>query len=118
MNLNANPTIQELQELLRQCDDRAGNHILWVNKIGDVAIVWLPKNKPTDGFDEQHPDMQMRCETFLAGNEYVGPEAAAYKDWVVELLNSLLRKWHEVKGTPSVGYIDQYCWSGLDTDDP
>ncbi|HYT93773.1 MAG TPA: hypothetical protein VEL76_33950 [Gemmataceae bacterium] len=118
MNLDANPTIQELQELLRRCDDRAGHHVLWVSKAGDVAIARLPKNEPAINFNELHPEMQMRCETFLAGNEYVGPEAAESTAWVAELLDSLLREWGRVKGTPAVGYADQYCWAGLDTDDP
>jgi hypothetical protein len=117
MNLDHNPTKEELRELLRRCDDWAGNHILWVRKTGEVAIARLPANDPGVRFDQQHPEMQMRCETFEAGNEYVGSDAAQDEDWVAELYDSLLREWSRAKGKPGIGYIDQYCWAGLDKDD-
>jgi hypothetical protein len=50
--------------------------------------------------------MQMRYETFLAGNEYVGPEAADDDEWVAELFDSLLREWPRAKGKPDVVCID------------
>lgn len=44
MNLNNNPTANELSELIAACDDNAGHHVLWVSKSGDVAITLLENN--------------------------------------------------------------------------
>src|SRR5947209_4594208 len=76
MNLNSNPTTGQLRELLRLCDDSAGHHVLWVKKTGDVELSRIPQDQTPVSFEEAHPDMQVRFETFLAGNEYVGPEGA------------------------------------------
>ena len=35
----------------------------------------------------------MRFETFLAGNEYVGPEAADDSEWISELFDRLVTEW-------------------------
>ena len=53
--------------------------------------------------------MQMRYETFLAGNEYVGPEAAADDEWIRELFESLLKEWPKAKGRSEVAHLDPFC---------
>jgi hypothetical protein len=108
MNLNLNPTMDELRQLLRQGDDCAGHHILWVRRSGEVELSRVPKGPPPVGFDKDRPDMQMRCETFLAGNEYVGPEAADDEEWVHELFDSLLKEWAKAKGKPEVAYLEEF----------
>lgn len=108
MNLDANPSIEELRELLRQCDDSAGHHVLWVKKSGEVTISCIPTNQTPVGFEEDHPDMQLRVETFLAGNEYVGPEAADDWDWVSELFENLRKEWQKAKGKAEVAYLDTF----------
>jgi len=115
MNLNANPTREQLRELLEQCDDTAGHHVVWVKRNGDVVISTIRhsyvdiakiRDEPTViGFQQDHPEMQLRCETFLAGNEYVGPEAAANDEWVSEFFDALLNAWQNKKGMPEVAYI-------------
>ena len=50
--------------------------------------------------------MQIRFETFLAGNEYVGPEAAQDDEWIAELLDRLLQEWSRAKGRPEVLAVD------------
>jgi hypothetical protein len=105
MNLNLNPTPEQLRELLRQSDDTAGHHVLWVKKSGDVAISRIPREQSPATFQLGHPDIQLRYEPFLAGNEYVGPEAAADDEWVAELFDSLLREWRRAKGKAEVANV-------------
>ncbi len=105
MNLNSNPTPQQLRQLLAQCEDTAGNHVVWVKKSGEVDVTRISSDLSPSKFRQNHPDMQMRCETFMAGNEYVGPDAAANDEWVSELLDRLVSEWQTAKGKPDVAYI-------------
>jgi hypothetical protein len=107
MNLEKNPTVDELRALLRTCNDRAGHHILWVAKNGEVHLSQVPKDKSSVGFQEPANDMRLRYETFEAGNEYVGPDAAEDEKWVNELFASLVNQWPAVKNKTTVEYVDQ-----------
>src|SRR2546421_13074003 len=108
MNLNHNPTKEQLRELIKRCDDSAGHHILWVKKNGEVQLSRVPKDRTPVGFEQGHPEMQLRSETFLAGNEYVGPEAAEDDEWVSELFDRLSREWAKLKGSPEIAYMDAF----------
>lgn len=108
MNLEVNPTVEELRNLLRKCDDRAGHHVLWVAKNGDVRVSRVPKDRTSVGLQEAEPEMQIRCETFEAGNEYVGPDAAEDESWVNQLFDALVQEWPKAKGKPTVEYVDQF----------
>jgi hypothetical protein len=105
MNMEQNPNVEELRELIKSCNDRAGHHVVWVAKNGDVRILSVPKDKRTMAMP---PEMQLRSETFEAGNEYVGPDAANDDEWVKQLFGELKRKWPTAKGRPTVEYIDQF----------
>lgn len=93
MNLNDNPTKDQLASLLAACDDRAGHHALWVDDDGEVRITKLPRIWPPPEVDSDIKQARVRVETFHAGNGYVGPEAAANADWVAELFGWLTRDW-------------------------
>ena len=108
MNLENDPTIDELRDLLRNCDDRAGHHVLWVARNGDVHLSRVPKDTTPVGFQDAEPEMQLRYETFQAGNEYVGPDAADDTAWVTELFDALVREWPAAKDKQSVEYVDQF----------
>ena len=71
MNMDNNPTVDQLRELIRACKDTAGHHMLWVAKNGDVHVSQIPKKATPMGVQEATPEMQLRLETFEAGNEYV-----------------------------------------------
>lgn len=105
MNLDNAPTKEELRQLLAPCNDRAGNHILWVNKAGDVHLARVAPDSPALGFEQTHPDLQLRYETFERGNEYVGPAAAGDDAWVSELFDSLLKEWTQARGKREPGYV-------------
>jgi hypothetical protein len=106
MNLNVSPTPDQLRELLRRCDDTAGHHVLWVKENGDVVLSRVAKNGALENDEKGHPEMKMRFETFLAGNEYVGPEAAQDDEWVSELFERLVREWAKARGKAEVAYVN------------
>ena len=108
MNMNKNPKVEELRELIRACDDLAGHHVLWIAKNGDVHVSRVPKDKTPVGFQEAQPDVQLRYETFEAGNEYVGPEAAKDDSWIKQLFDALTKEWPKAKGKPEAECIDQF----------
>jgi hypothetical protein len=105
MNLDTNPTVEQLGELVRRCDDSSGHHVLWVKKTGDVEISRIPESETPAEFQQAHPDMQLRLETFQAGNEYVGPEAADDEEWISELFERLRKEWRQAKGKTGVAHV-------------
>lgn len=108
MNMNNKPTSDQLRELIRRCDDYAGDHVLWVTKTGDVELSRIPRGQTGAEFQEAHPDMQVRIGPFLAGNEYVGPDAAKDDEWIMELFDILTREWASVKGKAVVACFDAF----------
>src|SRR5215475_6979636 len=108
MNLNAAPTKEQLQQLLAQYDDRAGDHVLWVDDRGDVSITQVPRGLTAEAFERSSPAMRLRCETFEKGNEYVGPEAAGDDEWVSRLFETLVREWPNAQAKGAVRYVE---WS-------
>src|SRR5436305_1799103 len=107
MNLDVNPTAEQLAKLLASCDDRAGNHLLWVTKTGEVEITRFSRGTDVSEIQRAHPEMQFRYAPFLAGKEYVGEDAAADDDWLQELFESLLREWQKAKGKAEAAYAGE-----------
>ena len=108
MNMNMNPTVGELRELIRECDDVAAHHVLWVAHNGDVHVSEVPKDRTPAGYQDDQPDMQLRFETFLAGNEYVGPEAAEDDGWINQMFGALTKEWPRAKAKPKAEYVDLF----------
>jgi hypothetical protein len=92
MNLNNNPTTDQLRELLRACDARAGHHVMWVDHTGEVHITPISGDDPTD-FVQGHPDVRMWLREFAEGESFVGPVAADDKGWVEDLFYALTHTW-------------------------
>ncbi len=107
MNLDMNPTTEQLRELLAACNDRAGNHLLWVKKTGEVEITRLPRKEDPANFESAHPEMQVRYALFLVAHEYVGEDAAKDDDWVQELFGALMRDWQAAKGKSEVAFAGE-----------
>ena len=91
MNLNQNPTVEELRALLATGDDWAGHHVLWVNRTGEVMLTRLPKGWPPAPLAAD--DVRVRCETFPLSYGYVGAEVAGDEVWLAGLLRVLLWGW-------------------------
>lgn len=100
MNLDQNPTKEQLADLIRPFDDRAAHHVLWVDRAGEVRVTRVEKRWPPP---EPGPDVLdhalVRFETFQAGNGYVGPEASASDDWITDAFDWLTREWAAAKGS-------------------
>jgi hypothetical protein len=105
MNLNDSPTKDQLAALLAACDDRAGHHVLWASRNGEVRVTLLARGKlPPNAAVLATPGAQLRLETFLAGNGYVGTEAVEHESWVDELFDRLSREWAAAKGKAEAVY--------------
>src|SRR3954468_4933551 len=108
MNMNMNPTVEQLRHLVEACDDHAGHHVLWVAKNGEVRVSRIPKDMTPTGFEDAQPEMRLRFETFQAGNDYVGPEAAKDREWISQLFDTLKKDWPVAEAKSVVEYIDQF----------
>lgn len=108
MNLNSAPTLAQLQVLTLQADDEAGNHILWVDKQGEVHLSLVPAHLSPNGFEDSQPTMCMRYETAGRGNGYVGPEAAKNTELMSRMLVSLNREWADLGPSARVHYVDSF----------
>lgn len=108
MNMETNPTVDELRALIRAEDDRAGHHIVWVATNGDVHVSIVPEDMSPVDLERIHPDMQLRLETFQIGNEYVGPTAAEDNDWMNQLFEALNREWPRARGTGRIECVDTF----------
>jgi hypothetical protein len=106
MNLNDNPTIEQFRDLLRQHDDHAGHHVLWVRKDGEVMLTCLPNEKPYRVPTYEHPQMQMRFDTFQIGYGHVGPEAADQSWFMGEVFKHMLDQWARLKGAAGILHLD------------
>jgi predicted enzyme related to lactoylglutathione lyase len=89
MNLKGRLTIDELRELIKQADDHAGHHILWVKRNRDVELTRIPRDKTAKWFQHTHPDLLLRYEMFEIGHGYVGPEAVVDEEYLFKLYDSL-----------------------------
>lgn len=96
MNMNDNPSVDELAALLAIQDDKEHSHRIWVGYDGRVHISKVPD-------DEEYimENAKFRYEVLNAGNDYVGPNAAADMDYVSRELEYLKRDWT----SGATGYI-------------
>ena len=102
MNLGRNPTEEEMGELLASVDDRAGHHVLWVAKNGDVHVTLLPEDVAPGEWASRNTNLHFRFETYVRGNGYVGREASLDVHYVRRTLSALRRGWEQ----GVVGYVD------------
>ena len=93
MNMNNSPTKDELQALIRSCDDEAGRHILWVNKNGEVQITLLKNETPANWVRKNEKSILFRYESYGANTDYVGENAANDEDYVLSVFKTLLEDW-------------------------
>jgi hypothetical protein len=96
MNLNNNPTKEELQTLLQVCDDGAGIHVLWVERLGEVQITLLLTETDVEwikGVDNEK--VQFHYASYAKNDGYVGKFASADELYIVTLFEKLLKDWKE-----------------------
>jgi len=95
MNMNDNPTKDQLRDLLRPLNDLTAHHILWVDRSGEVRVTLLPNQwRPIPPPPQEVLDNALvRFQTFYASYEYVGPEAANDDEWIDDAYEYLVRDW-------------------------
>lgn len=109
MNLNKQPTIDELANLFAARKDSLDNHILWVCEEGEVHIDPLASGAQEKEFSNSHPQMRTRLRMYRRGQGYVGKKAAADKVFMGRVLQTLQSAWVENQQQSSVRVVDRLC---------
>ena len=109
MNLNNQPTINELAELFAGRKDTLNDHIVWINEAGDVRIDPVSHCVEETEFENKHPQMRARLKMYRRGQGYVGKKAAADKAFMTKVLQTLTLTWEKAKAEPEVIKVNSYC---------
>ena len=109
MNLNNHPTIEELARMFAAQKDSHDSHILWISKSGDVHIDSLSPHAGEDEFEQNHQNLLARLKMYRRGQGYVGKKAAADKDFIGQVLQTLTQAWDSMQNRSEVRVIDRLC---------
>lgn len=109
MNLNKQPSLDELAQLFAARKDQQDSHILWVSETGDVHLDCLEAGTCEKEFEQRTPAMRARLRTYHRGRGYVGKKAAADREFIGRVYSTLSHAWQTARSQPEVAYIDRYC---------
>ena len=109
MNLNNQPTIDELAEMFAAQKDTLDDHILWIGKSGEVKIDCLAPHTEEAEFDRNNRELAARLKMYRRGHGYVGKKAAADKDFIGNVLQTLKQAWDSMQNKNEVRVIDRFC---------
>jgi hypothetical protein len=107
MNLNKQPTIDELSELFAARKDSLDNHILWVCEEGEVHIDPLASGVPEEEFVTRHPTMRTRLSMYRRGHGWVGKKAAADKQFMNNVLQTLHEAWRQAEKQSEIRVVER-----------
>lgn len=91
-----NPTKENLIEVIKNGDD-SHNNVLVLNLDGSFELL-----DGTGGFiveEVKEDNYVVHCETFDAGNDYVGENASKDNEYIDKIYSWALRYWNEYKIT-------------------
>ncbi|MFF7709145.1 hypothetical protein [Pseudomonas sp. NPDC007930] len=108
MNLNDQPTVDDLAQLFAARRDSHDSHILWVCESGDVHIEALGPEACETAFEQHRPSMRARLRTYRRGGGYVGKKAAADRDFLHRVLHTLTQECQGLR-RGAVKVVDRYC---------
>ncbi|MBD1554832.1 hypothetical protein [Pseudomonas typographi] len=108
MNLNNQPTVDDLARLFAGRRDTHDSHILWVCESGEVHVEALGPEACEHAFEKQRPSMRARLRTYRRGGGYVGKKAAADHDFLSRVLYTLKRECLGLEHG-AVKVVDRYC---------
>ncbi|AGE25331.1 hypothetical protein [Pseudomonas poae] len=108
MNLNNQPTIDELAEMFAAQKDTLDDHILWVEKSGEVKIDRLAPHSEEAEFDRNHRELAARLKMYRRGQGYVGKKAAADRNFIEQVFDTINNAWRSFKDSSQVKVIDRY----------
>ncbi|GAB3390552.1 hypothetical protein [Azotobacter armeniacus] len=109
MNLNNTLSPDDLARLFAQHRDKDESHILWVSESGEVHLDCLPAGMVEEEFEKRIPNMRVRLRTYRRGKGYVGKKAAADRDFIGRVHQTLTEHWRVARSNPGVYYLDRYC---------
>lgn len=109
MNLNDQPTLDQLAQLFAARKDKQESHILWISECGEVHLDSLAPEIGEAEFEKRTPSMRARLRTYHRGKGYVGKKAAADKEFIGRVYQTLQQEWPAARSNPEVAYIDRYC---------
>jgi hypothetical protein len=118
MNLNRNPTREELQTLLAACDDGEGIHVLWVERLGDVQITLLLTETDMEWIrGTDHENLQFHYESYGKNEGFTGKAASADNLYIATLFEKLLKDWEDqrdglVEGGPQRNFPTRQIMDG------
>ncbi len=108
MNLNNQPTIDELAEMFAAQKDTLDDHVLWIGKSGEVQLDCLEPNTQEAEFDRNNRELAARLKVYRRGQGYVGKKAAADRNFIEQVFDTLNNAWAAVKDSSQVKVIDRY----------
>jgi len=108
MNLNNQPTIDELAEMFAAHKDTLDDHILWIGKSGEVKIDCLAPHTEEAEFDRNNRELAARLKMYRRGQGYVGKKAAADRNFIEQVFDTLNNAWESFKDSSQVKVIDRY----------
>lgn len=89
-------TLENVKKLISSGVDETHTQL----RVSKSGIAYLSKSVSNEDVE----DIAFRLEIWLAGNNYVGNEAAADEVWVTKIFNCLKSSWP----TPKSSFIDLY----------
>ncbi|MFP3515310.1 hypothetical protein SB766_03810 [Pseudomonas sp. SIMBA_077] len=108
MNLNNQPTVNELARLFAAQKDTLNDHILWVCENGDVRIEPVVACKEETPFEKDRPHMRAHLKMYRRGQGYVGKKAAADKAFMASVLETLTLTWEKAQTEQSLVKVNSY----------
>ncbi|WP_339434630.1 hypothetical protein [Pseudomonas orientalis] len=108
MNLNNQPTIDELAEMFAAQKDTLDDHILWIEKSGEVQLDCVAPHTEEAEFDRNHRELAARLKMYRRGQGYVGKKAAADHNFIEQVFDTLNNAWASFKDSSQVKVIDRY----------
>lgn len=108
MNLNNQPTVNELARLFAAQKDTLNDHILWISDAGDVRIEPVTACKEETEFEKDRPQMRAHLKMYRRGQGYVGKKAAADTDFMSRVLQTLTLTWKKAQAEPTLVKVNSY----------
>ncbi|RMQ99313.1 hypothetical protein ALP93_05187 [Pseudomonas syringae pv. helianthi] len=97
MNINTQPTIDELARLFAARKDTLDDHIVWIAESGEVRVDAMSPYTQEREFRDAHPHMRASLKMFRRGQGYVGKKAAADRAFMENTLQALKSEWQKAR---------------------
>ncbi|KPB72823.1 hypothetical protein ACKUFS_10500 [Pseudomonas cannabina] len=97
MNINKQPTVDQLAGLFAARKDTLDDHIVWIAESGEVHVDAMAPHTRECEFRDAHPQMRVALKMFRRGQGYVGKKAAADRTFMENTLQALKSEWQKTQ---------------------